>query len=626
MAMPSEHQLSNVLSEFARTLGTDFPIQGILDHLVKRIVDVLPITAAGVTLISPDADPRYVAASDASALRFEELQTELGEGPCLAAYHTGEAVSVADLSDDPRFPSFAPRALEAGLAAVFTFPLRSGNAQLGALDLYRDTAGPLDAAAMVAAQTLADVAAAYLLNAQARADLRESSDRSLDMALHDGLTGLPNRTLLLERLDHAVRRGRRSGKMAAVLFADLDRFKLVNDQHGHSVGDELLVAVAERLTLALRTGDTLARMSGDEFVILCEDLDDPAEVDAIAARVVAAVAVPFVLSGVELDVTASVGIAFSGRGDEMLSEQLLQDADTAMYQAKRGGGARHQIVDLREQDRAAQRASMEQDLHGALARGELRTEYQPIIGTGDGAISGAEALMRWDHPSRGAVAPTLFIPLAEQSELITEIGSWALDQACRDRLRWGTHDQADGLRMSVNVSAHQLMASDFTATVAAVLSGTGTDPNVLTLEMTESVFVQDTERALVVLSELKELGVTLALDDFGTGYSSLTYLKRFPIDIVKIDQDFVADLEEDEASNSIVFAIVELAHLLGMTVVAEGVETAGQYDQLAALGCDYCQGFYFARPMSADDLDGLMQRPSGQGTLRPLALVPAASS
>ncbi|MCW3043275.1 MAG: diguanylate cyclase/phosphodiesterase with sensor, partial [Actinobacteria bacterium] len=274
--MPSEQKLSEVLSEFARTMVTNFPIQGILDHLVKRIVEVLPISAAGVTLISPGTDPRYVAASDESALRFEKLQTELGEGPCLAAYQTGEAVAVADLRDESRFPKFTPRAVEAGLVAVFTFPLCKGAERLGALDLYRSTPGLLDDAAMSAAQTLADVAAAYLLNAQARVDLEASSERSRESAVHDALTGLPNRTLFLERLDHAVRRGRRSGKMAAVLFADLDRFKMVNDLHGHNAGDELLVTVAERLTGVLRPGDTLARLSGDEFVILCEDLDEPA--------------------------------------------------------------------------------------------------------------------------------------------------------------------------------------------------------------------------------------------------------------------------------------------------------------------------------------------------------------
>lgn len=586
--MPSEQQFSSVLSEFARTLVTDFPIQGILDHLVQRIVDVLPITAAGVTLISPDTDPRYVAASNESALLFEELQTELGEGPCLVAFHTGEAVAIPDLRHDPQFPNFARRALDAGLVAVFTFPLRHGDAQLGALDLYRGSPGPLDTATMDAAQTLADVAAAYLLNAKARADLRDSSDRSLELALHDALTGLPNRTLLIERLDQAVRRGRRSGNRAAVLFADLDRFKQVNDLYGHAVGDELLVAVAQRLILAVRPGDTLARLSGDEFVILCEDLNESAEVDAIAARVVATMAVPFVLSGVAVNVTASVGIAFSGRGDQ-LSEQILQDADTAVYQAKRKGGARHQIVDLRELDRAAERTNLEHDLRSALSRGELRTEYQPIIETGDGRITAAEALLRWDHPSHGPVVPTTFIPMAEQSGLITEIGRWVLDQACRDRLRWRKLDRIDDLSMSVNVSAHQLMAPDFTATVETVLAGAGTDPQLVTLEVTESVFVHDTERALIVLTDLKDLGVTVALDDFGTGYSSLTYLKQFPIDIVKIDQGFVADVELDEASHSIVLAIVELAHLLGMKVVAEGVETPEQHQLLGGLGCDYCQ-------------------------------------
>ena len=623
--MPNEQQLSSVLSEFARSLVTDFPIQAILDHLVQRIVVVLPITAAGVTLISPDTDPRYVAASDESASRFEKLQTELGEGPCLAAYRTGEAVVVPDLRDEPRFPKFAPRALEAGLGAVFTFPLRDGDEQLGALDLYRDTPGPLDAAAMAAAQTLADVASAYLLNAQARADLQDSSDRSLELALHDALTGLPNRTLLIERLDHAVLRGRRSGNRAAVLFVDLDRFKLVNDVYGHAVGDELLMAVAQRLTVVLRPGDTLARLSGDEFVILCEDLNESAEVDAITARVVAAVAEPFVLSSVGVNVTASVGVAFSGRGDQ-LSEQLLQDADTAMYHAKRKGGARHQIMDLRELDRATERTNLEHDLRGALTRGELRTEYQPIIETSNGRITCAEALLRWDHPSHGAVVPTTFIPMAEQSGLITEIGRWVLDRACRDGLRWRKPDETDHLTISVNVSAHQLMAPDFIATVETVLAGADTDPELVTLEMTETVFVHDTERALIVLTDLKDLGVTLALDDFGTGYSSLTYLKRFPVDIVKIDRSFVADLEQDEASHSIVSAIVELAHLLGMTVVAEGVETAQQHLLLDDLGCDCCQGYYFARPMPAGDLQVLMQDPDAGEPLHLPVLAPATTA
>ena len=272
--MPSDQQLSDVLSEFARTLVTDFPIQGILDHLVQRIVDVMPISAAGVTLISPGIKPRYIAASDASALRFEQLQTELGEGPCVEAYQTGMAVAMPDLAKESRFPKFTARALSAGLAAVFTFPLHDGNHRLGALDLYGDTSGSLDGPTLAAAQTLADVASAYLLNAQARENLQNVANEFRDNALHDPLTGLANRTLLLDRLRQAVRRSRRSHKVFAVLFVDLDQFKLINDRYGHKIGDELLVDVARRLAGLLRPADSLARLSGDEFVVLCEDLEE----------------------------------------------------------------------------------------------------------------------------------------------------------------------------------------------------------------------------------------------------------------------------------------------------------------------------------------------------------------
>jgi diguanylate cyclase (GGDEF)-like protein len=603
--MEIERRLSDVLSEFARTLVTDFPIQAILDHLVVRIVDVLPISAAGVTLISPGADPHYIAASDAAAMRFEQLQTELGEGPCLVAYEMGEAVVVPDLRADDRFPAFASRAIEEGLGAVFTFPLRHDDHQLGALDLYRASPGTMNPGAMTAAQTLADVAAAYLLNAQARSDLRDSSDRARESALHDGLTGLPNRTLLVQRLVHAILRCRRSEKLVAVLYADLDRFKAINDTYGHHVGDELLVAVAARLTELLRPGDTLARLAGDEFVILCEDLEDTSQVEPLATRIDEALGGAFVLSGIEVQVSASVGIAFAGRGDDV-PEQILQDADTAMYQAKRKGGARHGMVDVGEQRLADNRATLNRDLRGALARRELCTEYQPIVATADGRITGVEALLRWVHPVRGVVAPDTVIPLAEQSGLIIDIGRWVLTQACLDLHRWQRHDEYSGLEISVNVSAPQLMAPDFAGVVADVLAETRTDPSVVTLEMTESVFIQDSDRALIVLHDLRRLGVKLALDDFGTGYSSLSYLKQFPVNIVKIDRAFIADLGTEPTSRLIVSAIVRLAHSLHMSVVAEGIESAHQYDEVVALDCDSYQGYFFARPASADALDSLM--------------------
>jgi diguanylate cyclase (GGDEF)-like protein len=339
--------LAEVLSEFARTMVTDFPIQRILDELVGRIVEILPVTAAGVTLIDPGLDPQFVAASDPSALRYEQLQTELGEGPCLAAYGSDEAISVPDLHDEDRFPEFVPRALAAGLMAVFTFPLRHGEVQLGALDLYRDTVGPLSSESMTAAQTLADVAAAYLINARARDDLQASSDQAREAVLHDPLTGLPNRVLMLELLERAFRSARRSGSISAVFFLDLDRFKEVNDTYGHQAGDQLLIAVAERLTGALRPGDSVARLSGDEFVVLCEDLIDPSGADPIAVRLDAELSRPFAVSEVEVTVTASIGIAFTGQGIDAPAE-LLHSADLAMYRSKRHRVASHEILDLRE--------------------------------------------------------------------------------------------------------------------------------------------------------------------------------------------------------------------------------------------------------------------------------------
>jgi diguanylate cyclase (GGDEF)-like protein len=597
--------LSDVLSEFARTMVTDFPVQGILDRLVKRIVDVLPVTGAGVTLISADLVPRYVAASNESALRFEELQGELGEGPCLAAYHTGEAISVPDLSAMEWFPTFSPRALNAGLAAVFSFPLHHADLQLGALDLYRDQPGPLSPGSLAAAQTLADVASAYVISAQARADLQTTSDQALDASLHDSLTGLPNRALMLERLEHARRRGRRSCKTSAVFFLDLDRFKMVNDTHGHHVGDEVLMAVAERLTTVLRPGDSLARLASDEFVILCEDLDDATQATAMAVRFDAALALPFVLSDVRLNLTASIGIAFTRRGADS-PEDLLHDADLAMYRTKRRRGGELSAFDLSELYVVEEQARLEHALPGAADRGELHLAYQPIVAAADGRLTGVEALLRWTHPGRGSIPPAVLVPLAEHSGEIIDIGKWVLEQAWSDRHRW-QRGNADDLSVSVNVSAHQLMSAGFADTVAAVLDSASTRPGLLTLEVTESVFVRDGERALFVLNDLKDIGVKLALDDFGTGYSSLGYLRRFPVDTVKVDREFVAHLAEDPASHTIVTAVIALAHGLGMTVVSEGVETAAQHRELTALGCDSCQGFYFARPMPASTLDTLIQ-------------------
>jgi diguanylate cyclase (GGDEF)-like protein len=405
----------------------------------------------------------------------------------------------------------------------------------------------------------------------------------------------------MERIEHALHSRMRSHKHVAVLFMDLDGFKSVNDSSGHQVGDELLVAVGDRIKEMLRPGDTVARLSGDEFIIVCHELDSEAQVQVIATRLVDAMAAPFELRRIVVDLSASIGIAFAASGDG--PEQLLHRADVAMYQVKRKGGGHHRLIDVSEQARTEHSDSLRRHLHQALAHHELRLEYQPVVRGTDGRVSCVEALLRWDHPGRGPISPTVLIPLAEASGDIIEIGKWVLEQACIDRHRWENKTGDEPFVMAVNVSAFQLMAPGFVAMVADVAARTNTMPQHLCVEITESAFVQDGERALAVLTQLKRLGVTVALDDFGTGYSSLTYLKSFPVDILKIDQSFIGDLTEDASSHAIVFKTIELAQLLDVAVVCEGVETKEQYREVAALGTDYCQGYYFARPMRAEVLD-----------------------
>jgi diguanylate cyclase (GGDEF)-like protein len=610
-----EDTLSSVLSEFARTLITDFPIQGILDHLVQRIVDVLAVSAAGVTLISPGSAPYYVAASNADALAFERLQTELGQGPCLVAYAVGDAVAVPDIRAEDRFPEFVAAAAAAGMRAVFAFPLRHGDGRLGALDLYRAAPGDLDPRDMAAAQTLADVAAAYLLNAQARQEAQEISDRFRISALHDALTGLPNRVLLQQRLEHAAQRAHRSHSQAAVLFADIDRFKWVNDTYGHGVGDELLIAVARRLSAVVRPGDTLARVSGDEFVILYEDLAHVDDVLSLATRVDEAFRTPFDLAGTAVGITVSVGIAYSGPG-ETVTDQLVRHADLAMYQAKRLGGATHHVIDLRGASSAGDRNRLDRDLRSAQAGGHLDLAYQPIVRVADSAVIGVEALLRWTHPVHGPIPALTTVSIAEQNGLIGGIGAWVLERGCEDRGRWLAAHPDQPLDLAVNVSVRQMMSAGFTASVARILDATGMDPAALVLELTEGVFIEDGARAVGVLSDLDGLGVRVALDDFGTGYCSLGYLRRFPVDIIKIDQGFVADIGRDPSGAAIVAAISDLAHALGMSVTAEGVETRQQHDAVTRMGCELAQGFLHGHPVPAADVAARLRAGPGRVTRR----------
>ena len=352
---------------------------------------------------------------------------------------------------------------------------------------------------------------------------------------------------------------------------------------------------------SLRPGDTVARLSGDEFIIVCPELDNEAQVQGIASRLVDAMAAPFDLGRIAVDISASIGIGFAVSGDD--PERLLHRADVAMYQVKRRGGAHHRLVDVSEQARTEDSDSLRRDLHQALAQQELRLEYQPVVRGNDGRVNCVEALLRWDHPGRGPISPAVLIPLAEASGDIIDIGQWVLERACIDRHRWEGGSDDEPFVMSVNVSAFQLMAPGFVDTVADVVARTNTKPQELCVEITESAFVQDAERALSILTRLTQLGVAVALDDFGTGYSSLTYLKHFPVDVLKIDKSFIGDLTEDASSHAIVFKTIELAQLLDVRVVCEGVETKEQYREVAALGSDYSQGYYLSRPLRPEVLD-----------------------
>ena len=432
-------------------------------------------------------------------------------------------------------------------------------------------------------------------------ELLESQAELAHQALHDSLTGLPNRVLLADRLSQALARQRG----VAVLFVDLDRFKIVNDSRGHAAGDMLLVSAAARLRHAVRGQDTVARFGGDEFVVICEDSDTEAVAHIVAGRISDSFREPFVVEGQEVFLSVSVGVAVAAPGDS--SDELLRDADSAMYRAKESGRSRCEFFDERMRTEAAERLETESSLHRATERDELRLVYQPVVEIATGRIVGVEALLRWQHPQQGLISPGAFIPVAEETGLIVPMGNWALHEALRHWSQLRRHHPGGPLTLAVNLSARQLRDPNLAGTVRDALARYDVGPWELCLELTESSFMADIELHGRTLAELQALGVQLAIDDFGTGYSSLTYLQRFPVTVLKIDQSFVRGLGREASDEAIVESVIHLAHGLGLRVVAEGVETADQVASLHRLGCDVAQGYYLARPAPAADIDALLR-------------------
>ncbi len=523
---------------------------------------------------------------------------------CGRAIVTGQAVFVDDVMTNPLVATNRSVVAAAGFRSIWAYPVidSSTNRALGSfatLSTEQRRPSPHE-------QHVTEIAARLV----AVAVERDSAQANMaHQATHDSLTGLPNRTLLLDRLEQAVKRATRLRQPVAVMFLDVDRFKVVNDSLGHTVGDALLVAFSHRLAAVVRPEDTVARFGGDEFVVLCEDVHDEAAVRAVAKRITAALDEPFlVLSGGEVFLTASIGLAIADdrpRG----AESLLRDADAAMYRAKDRGRDRLEVFDAEMRAASLLRLSLENDLRRALARNDLVMHYQPTIDLSTGLIVGAEALIRWHHPTRGLLGPDDFIPVAEDTGLVVPIGSWALGQALADVHELIADPVRRPFQLAVNLSGRQLADAHLVDHVSELLAQHAWPADQLCLELTESMITDDIEPAIEILVGLKRLGVLLAIDDFGTGFSSLTRLHQLPVDIVKVDQSFVAGLHQDDDRHAIVTAIVRMVHALGLRTSAEGIETADQLAELRALGCDWGQGFLFSEAVPIDELAVLLADP-----------------
>jgi diguanylate cyclase (GGDEF)-like protein len=587
-------RLLEALSTIERMIADRAPLAGILDVIVAGVARHVGDDVVGLRLLDPDMPGvlRVVASQGMSAATFEEVELgHLGAGAGGLAIAEDRVVVIEDYGNNPAgLPALARRGIQSAAAA----PIRQDGKPIGSLVVASALTGRRYR------ETEREALVAFAEHASLAVSDADRTRHMLHSALHDALTGLPNRTLFSDRLEQRLVGGRRARGAAAVVFVDIDDLKRINDSLGHLVGDEVLVETARRLTAAVRTEDTVARLSGDEFTILLDAVGGEDEAVAAADRVLDAVRHPIVAGGRRLSLTASAGVRVARAGIDRAAD-VLRGADLAMYEAKGRGGDSVGLFRAELDQRALLRLELEDELRAAMKAGDFRVVYQPIVALQGRRTQGVEALVRWDRGPRGMVSPAEFIPLAEETGLIVELGAWVLGEACH-RVVGLERDTGVALSLSVNLSARQLLEPALETTVASVLRDTGLPASRLTLEITESVMMADTTATMARLGSLRGLGVRVAIDDFGTGYSSLGYLRRFPLDAVKIDRSFVEDVTEGTRQAALVHAILELCRTLELDTVAEGVETREQAVRLTELGCELAQGFLFGRPMTGTEL------------------------
>jgi diguanylate cyclase (GGDEF)-like protein/PAS domain S-box-containing protein len=606
MRLALEHAVARLLSDTDRS-GDRIP------QIMQVIGEALGCACGAYW--SPDAERREMVCAGTWSIPAAEVAEyaahsrhfrhplDLPGGLFMRVWGSGQPVWIDDVTQDPHFRR-GPAAAQAGLRAAFAFPVRSGTETLGVMEFFSRADRPPDQALLASASAIGSQIGLYLARTQAE-------DRIRHLASYDELTGLSNRSMFNQALGHALARARRDGQPLSVMFLDLDRFKNINDTLGHDAGDKVLRKAAERLRGCLRESDIVGRLGGDEFVVLLESLPQPTHIAVVAQKLLAAIARPFSVDGHDFQITASIGIsAYPADGEDLQS--LLKYADIAMYRAKEQGKNNYQFYSAQMNVHTLERMALETELRGALERHEFVLHYQPKVDLGSGRIVGMEALVRWQHPLKGLVPPAQFIPLAEETGLIVPIGEWVLRTACAQSRSW-REQGLPRLRIAVNLSPRQFAHEDLVQDVERLMGESGMQAAQLELEITESTVMHVPERAATLLRKLKASGAIVTIDDFGTGYSSLGYLKRFPIDSLKIDRSFIKDLPLDLEDAAITRAIVAMAHSLGLTVVAEGVETREQAEFLRALGCDEAQGYLFGRPVPEHEFARRVLQSAGAG-------------